>query len=295
MAEADSNAASTGRLSGKVGLVVGGGWSGPEDFPLSVGCEISQRLAREGCHVAVLDIEDQNAERTLARISEKGGSAFKIVADTAVQADCKRAVAEVVDRYGQLDILVNNVGLGLTPGYEPGSDAAFERIMAVNFTGLMLMVRHAVPHMPRGGSIVNVGSVFGAIDPIPGAYGISKRAMSLVLTPTFAAEFATQGIRVNCVSAGYIWNAVTRGTKSTQGKPDESLEEFRRGRSETLNALKIEGDGQDIASAVAFLASDEARWITGQDLMVDGGYSLLNFWDTTPYAKRAAAAAAGNG
>lgn len=273
-----------GRLSGKVALVVGGGWSGPDDFAIGIGGAICQHLTREGCRVAVLDIEDANAERTLAPIRTAGGDAFKIVADTAKEADCKRAVEEVKARYGQLDLLINNVGIGTAPGYERGSEEAFDRIMAVNFRGETLMAKHAVPHMPRGGAIVNIGSVFGAIDPIPGAYAISKRAVSLVLTPTLAAQYAPQGIRVNCVSVGYVWNAVTQQVQSRQA-PGSSMEEYRRGRAESLNALRIEGDGWDVARAVAFLASDEARWITGQDLMVDGGYSLLNVFDVSPYGR----------
>jgi NAD(P)-dependent dehydrogenase (short-subunit alcohol dehydrogenase family) len=283
----DSQTTPRGRLEGKVALVVGGGWSGPEDGALSVGCAISQHFVREGARVAVMDIDESNADRTIKRIRSEGGDALKVVADTADKDDCRRAVDETVGHFGQLDCVVNNVGLGLLPAeVDPTSDAAFERVLAVNFTGLILMVREAARHLPRGGAIVNVGSVFGAIDPIPGAYGISKRAESLVLTPTFAAEYAPRGIRVNCVSIGYIWNAVTQATKAVQGRADETLEEFRRGRPANLTALNIEGDGWDVAKAVEFLASDDARFITGQDLMVEGGYSLLNVWDHTPYGRR---------
>lgn len=277
-------------LGGKVVLVVGGGWSGPDDFAIGVGGAISQHLTREGARVAVLDIDDSNAERTLAPIREEEGDAIKIIADTAVEAECKRALEEVIDRYGQLDILINNVGIGFVPGVERGSDEEFERIIAVNFDGLIFMSKHAVPLMPRGGAIVNVGSVFGAIDPIPGAYAISKRAAALVLTPTLAAEYAPRGIRVNCVSAGYIWNAVTQQVHSLQA-PDLSMDEYRRGRSEALNALQIEGDAWDVAKAVGFLAGDDARWITGQDLVVDGGYSVMNVFDASRYGRSLAATA----
>ena len=248
MTETSANTGA-GRHSGKVALVVGGGWSGPDDFAIGIGGAICQQLTGEGCRVAVLDIEDANAERTLAPIREAGGEAFKIVADTALEADCKHAVDEVIARYGQLDTLVNNVGIGSAPGYESGSEEEFDRIMAVNFRGEILMAKHAVQHMPPGGAIVNVGSVFGAVDPIPGAYAISKGAVSLVLTPTLAAQYATQGIRVNCVTAGYVWNAVTQQVQDRQA-PDQSMEEYRQGRAEALNALGIEGDGWDVARAV---------------------------------------------
>src|SRR5579859_6790683 len=257
----ETGTAAAGGLAGKVALVVGGGWSGPDDYAIGIGGAICQHLTRAGVRVAVLDIEDANAERTLAPIAKEGGDAFKIVADTALDADCQRAVAEVIARYGQLDILVNNVGTGFAPGLEPGSDEEFDRLMAVNFRGEVLMAKHAVPHMPRGGAIVNVGSVFGAIDPIPGGYAISKRAVSLVTTPTLAAQYAPHGIRVNCVTAGYVWNAITQQVQNRQA-PGQSMDEYRQGRARALNALGIEGDGWDVARAVAFLASDDARWIT---------------------------------
>ena len=284
----ETGTAAAGGLAGKVALVVGGGWSGPDDYAIGIGGAICQHLTREGVRVAVLDIEDANAERTVAPILKEGGDAFTIVADTALDTDCQRAVEEVIARYGQLDILVNNVGTGMAPGYERGSDEEFDRLMAVNFRGEVLMAKHAVPHMPRGGAIVNVGSVFGAVDPIPGGYAVSKRGVSLVLTPTLAAQYAPQGIRVNCVSVGYVWNAITQLVHDRQA-PGTTMEEYRKGRTAVLTALGIEGDGWDVANAVAFLASDQARWITGQDLMVDGGYGVLNVFDMSPYGRNLAA------
>lgn len=277
-------AQTTGRFTGKVALVAGGGWTGPDDFAIGIGAAISQLLAREGCRVAVLDIAAANGERTLGPISREGGDAFMIVADVARDADCKRAVDEVMARYGQLDIVINNVGIGTAPGYVDPEEA-FDRVWAVNFKSQFLMAKHAAPHMPRGGAIVNVGSVFGADDPIgAGAYAVSKRAVSLAGTPGLATEYAPQGIRVNCVTAGYVWNAVTQQVQSRQAA-GETMDSYRRGRAKALNALGIEGDAWDVAKAVAFLASDDARWITGQDLFVDGGYALLSVFDVSPYGR----------
>ena len=279
-------AKASGQFTGKVALVAGGGWKGPDEFAVGIGAAISQHLAQEGCRVAVVDIEAANAERTLGPIRRDGGDAFPIVADLAHDADCKRAVDEVMAHYGQLDIIVNNVGIGTAAhGYMPDSAEAFEYVMAVNFKSQFLIAKYAVPHMPRGGAIVNIGSVFGACDPIgTGAYSVSKRAVSLVVTPTLAIDYASKGIRVNCVTAGYVWNAATQESKVRQA-PGDSMDEYRRGRAQTLNALGIEGDGFDVAKAVAFLASDDARWITGQDLFVDGGYALLSVFDHLPYGK----------
>jgi NAD(P)-dependent dehydrogenase (short-subunit alcohol dehydrogenase family) len=280
----------SGPLSGKAALVVGGGWGGPDDFAIGIGGAICQHLTRQGCSVAVLDIDEANAGRTLAPIRAEGGDAFEIIADTALDEDCNRAVEEVLDRCGRLDILINNVGIGFAPDYGAGTLEELDRLIAVNFRGLMLMAKRATPHMPRGGAIVNVGSVFGATDPIPGGYAISKGVASMVVTPTLAAQYAPLGIRVNCVSVGCVWNAVTQQVHGLQA-PDTSMEEYRQGRAETLTALGIEGDGWDVARAVAFLASDDARWITGQDLVVDGGYSVLNVFDYTQYGRGLAAGA----
>ena len=282
MTEARAQAADG--LAGKVALVVGGGWGGPDDYAIGIGGAICQHLTRAGVRVAVLDIQDANAERTLVPIRKEGGDAMKVIADTAIEADCQRAVGEVIAQYGRLDILINNVGPGSAPGYERGSEAEFDRLMAINFRGEFFMAKHAVPHMPRGGAIVNVGSVMGAIDPVPGAYGVSKRAVSLVATPALAAQYAPLGIRVNCVSVGFVWNALTQGARALQA-PDLTVEEYRKGRAEALTALRVEGDGWDVAYAVAFLASDQARWITGQDLVVDGGYGLLDVFGVSSFGR----------
>jgi NAD(P)-dependent dehydrogenase (short-subunit alcohol dehydrogenase family) len=282
MTEARAQAAEG--LAGKVALVAGGGWGGPDDYAIGIGGAICQHLTRAGVRVAVLDIADANAERTLAPIRKEGGDAMKVIADTAIEPDCQRAVGEVTAQYGRLDILINNVGPGSAPGYERRSEAEFDRLMAINFRGEFFMAKHAVPHMPRGGAIVNVGSVMGAIDPVPGAYGVSKRAVSLVATPTLAAQYAPLGIRVNCVSVGFVWNALTQSARALQA-PDLTVEEYRKGRAEALTALRVEGDGWDVAYAVAFLASDQARWITGQDLIVDGGYGLLNVFEMSSFGR----------
>jgi NAD(P)-dependent dehydrogenase (short-subunit alcohol dehydrogenase family) len=289
-------------FTGKVALVVGGGWAASygeirlpdgEDLAMSIGAAICRHLVAQGCRVAVLDIDEAHADRTLGFVRAGGGDALKIVADTAIEADCERAVSETVEAYGKLDILVNNVGIATAFGYEPGSEEAFDRIIAVNFKGVMLMAKHAVPQMPRGAVVVNIGSVFGAIDAIPGAYAISKPTLSHTLTPTLAAQYAAQGVRVNCISVGYVWNSITQLLKDQQA-PDKTMNEYRQGRAEALNALRIEGDGWDVAEAVSFLASDQARWITGQDLVVDVGYSLLNVFDHSPYGRDGRAGSLGS-
>lgn len=266
------------RFADKVALVVGGGWEGPDDAPLGIGAAISQALAQEGARVAVLDIATSHAERTL-RLLKDGAQAFSIIGDVANDADCQRAIDEVMAREGRLDVVINNVGAGVSD-YPPDSAEHFDRLLAVNFKAEVRMSEYAVPHMPPGGAIVNVGSVFGGADPKPDFYSMSKRAVSLVATPALASRYAPKGIRVNCVTVGYLWNAVTARAGAGAGRaPGEALEDFRRARVDGLTALGVEGNAWDVAKAVAFLASDDARWITGQDVFVDGGYSLLSAFD----------------
>jgi NAD(P)-dependent dehydrogenase (short-subunit alcohol dehydrogenase family) len=231
--------------------------------------------------VGVMDVEPAHAQRTLGPIEGAGGEAFAIHGDVKSDDDCARAVEEVVGKYGRLDVLVNNVATGSAPaGVEPGSIDAWDHVVDTNFRSYMIMSRLAAAHLPRGGAIVNIGSVFGAVDPIGAAgYPVGKRAVSLVATPTLAVELGPKGIRVNGVTIGYIWNTVTEQVRPGI-KEGETVEHYRAARTETLGLIGVEGMPSDVAKAVAFLASDDARWITGHDLIVDGGYALVSVFET---------------
>jgi NAD(P)-dependent dehydrogenase (short-subunit alcohol dehydrogenase family) len=270
----------SGRFDGKVALIAGGGWPGREGSAMGIGSAIGQQLAAEGARVGVMDNEPTHADRTIAAIQGGGGEAIGILGDVKSDDDCKRAVDEVVAKHGRIDVLVNNVATGTPPPeIERDSIEAWDFIMDTNFRSYMIMSRYAAPHIPRGGSIVNIGSVFGTVDPIGTAgYTVSKRAVSLVATPTLAAQLGADGIRVNGVTIGYIWNTVTEQIRPGI-KEGESVEDYRKARTETLGVIGVEGMPEDVAKAVAFLASDDARWITGQDLIVDGGYCVTSLFE----------------
>ena len=270
------------RFKGKVALVVGAGTPsdvGTETAP--VGAAIGRLLAWEGCRVAVLGQSADPATETARLIREDGGEAISLWGDASIEDECRRAVSTVVSTYGAFDILVNN--LGVVPGRSKVTDTSeeeWDRILGVNAKGLMLMAKHSIPHLRPGGAIVNISSV-GAMRHRPGmpiSYAASKAAVNS-LTITLAVELAHQAIRVNCVSVGNVWTPrILRRLR--QEHPNE-IDRFREVRR-MMNPLQIEGTGWDIAHAVAFLASDEARWITGEILSVDGGAMLVGPSEKAP-------------
>jgi len=250
------------RLRGRVAIVTGGGRSGDQ---MSIGRAIGLLFARQGATVGVLDVKPEAAAATVAEIEGEGGAAFPIEADVVKEEECARAVREAVERAGRLDILVNNVGITGSGRVTEVDEAAWDRVMAVNVKSALLMTKHALPAMTVGGAVVNISSI-AIIRPRHGTvYAVSKAALE-TLTRATAVQYGGQGVRANGVLPGEVWTELMARSYST---PDEAVRarEERRLRS----ILKTEGDAWDIAHATLFLASDEARWVTGQMLVVDGG------------------------
>ena len=260
-----------GRVAGRAAIVTGGGRSGDE---MSIGRAIALLLAREGARVGVLDVNEDAARTTVAEIEGEGGAALAIHGDVTSEDDCRRAVAEVLEQAGRLDILVNNVGITAGAGLITEVDeAAWDRAMNVNAKGAFFMTRHAVPAMTGGGSIVNISSI-ATISPRQGTvYAISKKALE-ELTLATAVQFGAQGVRANSVLPGEVWTELMARAYPT-AEEAARWRELRRRRS----LLGTEGDAWDIAHAVLFLASDEARWITAQTLVVDGGITVRDVRD----------------
>jgi NAD(P)-dependent dehydrogenase (short-subunit alcohol dehydrogenase family) len=244
-------------MAGRTALVTGAGQNGR--LP-GVGYATSVVLAGQGAQVAVLDRNPDAAARTVERIEAAGGKAVALVADVTDDRECARAVAEVVERFGQFDALVNNVAVGDRAGIFDVTPERFDELMDVNLKSAWQVTRHAVPVLPSGSAIVNISSV-GVRMRGPGmVYCVAKAGLEN-LTEGAATTLGPQGIRVNCVQVGAIWGAFAAANMS---------EDMREPRWQGT-ALKTEGTSWDIAHAVVFLLSDRARWISGHTLAVDGG------------------------
>jgi NAD(P)-dependent dehydrogenase (short-subunit alcohol dehydrogenase family) len=243
-------------MAGRAALVTGGG--GREGGVGSIGWAVSRLLARHGAAVAVVDRDAVAAERTVSQIRSAGGVALSVTADVTIDEECARAVAEAREALGELDTLVNNIA-AWSPAelfdVEPGE---FDELLEVNLKSAWLMTRHATQVMPAGGAVVNITSV--AARRAGTMYGLAKAGLES-LTGGAAYLLGERGIRINAVELGALWTAAV-----ADNLPAEAREPRRR-----LSALQTEGDCWDAAAAVLFLASDQARWISGQVLAVDGG------------------------
>ncbi len=244
-------------MAGRTALVTGAGQNG--ELP-GVGHAISRVLAAHGARVAVLDRDPEAAERTVKMIVDEGGEAIAVVADVTSDRACAEAVTEVVTRLGRLDALVNNVASGDPAGLFEVTPERFAELMTINLTSAWQVTRHAVPVLPRGGSIVNISSVSVRARGPGMVYSVAKAGLEN-MTDGAATTLGPQGIRVNCVRVGMIWGAF-----AAANMPEERREPRRQS-----TALKTEGTAWDIAHATLFLLSERARWISGHTLTVEGG------------------------
>lgn len=262
------------RLSNKVALVVGAGSIRPG---WSNGKASAVKFAREGAKVACFDIDADAAEETAEIIRGEGGQAFAITGDATRSADLERAVVECVKTFGSINVLHNNVGIVVAGGVVDLPEEEWDRVFAVNLKSCYLAMKHAIPQMIAGGggSIVNVSSISSLrfLGPVYPAYYSSKAALDH-LTRVTAMEFAAQQVRVNSVLPGLMDTpmAVLSAVENRGVAPDKIDEEWKR-KAESV-PLGWMGNAWDVANAAAFLASDDARFITGVSLVVDGGQTL---------------------
>jgi NAD(P)-dependent dehydrogenase (short-subunit alcohol dehydrogenase family) len=239
-----------------------------------IGAAISRAFAREGAHVLCADV-DVRAGEALAQ--ESGGLAGEIVfhqADVSKADACRALVDDCITRWGQLDVIVNNVGIQPANSYVPAHEMPeemWDRIIDVNLKSCFLMVKYGIPHMMgRGGAIVNIASVQGlqSAKKVP-AYAASKGGI-LNLTRQLALDYAEHGVRVNAVNPGTIETDLAIGASTVEALRADAARTHPIGRS---------GKPEEVAEAVLFLASDKASFVTGEYLCVDGGLMAKGAWE----------------
>ena len=252
------------RLEGKVAIVTGAGSSGPG---VGNGKATAVLFAREGAKVLLADAFIERAEETLAMIREEGGEASAFQANVTSADDCRRMVKAAIERYGRLDILDNNVGISRRGTVLEVSEEDWDYVMAVNVKSIVLTSRYAIPRMIEtagGGSIINISSIAGLRAHSSTPYTTSKAAV-IGLTMSMAADHGHDNIRVNCIAPGLVY------TPMVAPRMDDILREHRK----NATPLGTEGTAWDIAAAALYLASDDARWVTGVVLPVDAGLTLV--------------------
>lgn len=252
------------RLEGKTCIVTGGG-SG-------IGKATCLRLASEGARVAVTDLNEGDAASVCEDIEAQGGTATAWQLDVA-DADAVRKVFDAVaEKFGQINVVVNNAGIaGVNAPTHEISEEDWRKVIDVNVNGVFFCTRAAIPHLQKagGGSIINLSSIYGLVGaPDLPPYHASKGAVRL-MTKTDALLYAKEGIRVNSVHPGFIWTPLVEGLAESS---EEGVEAFRKGL-DALHPIGHVGEPEDIAAGIAYLASDDAKFVTGSELVIDGGYT----------------------
>ncbi len=252
------------RLEGKVAAVTGGA--------NGLGEAIALRLGEEGAAVALLDRDEQRGREVAAQLQERGIRALFATADVTSEDQVRAALDQVAKELGGLHVLVNNAGIeGANQPTHELPLQEWERVMAVNVTGVFLCTKHAIPHLRAagGGSIVNISSIYGIVGggDVP-PYHAAKGAVR-TMSKNDALTYAPDRIRVNSLHPGFVFTAMVKRHAQHSGLPEEAV----RQHLDSLHPLGGTGTPDDIAWGVVYLASDQARWVTGSELVIDGGYT----------------------
>lgn len=249
------------RLAGKVAIVTGAG--SRRRAALGIGYAIAVLFARQGAQVILADLDEERAQETLAAIQQFGGDAAIVQADITREQDCQQLAQAAVEKYGRLDVLVNNAG---APGHGTVteiSEEVWNLALDVNLKGAALASKYAIPQMEAsgGGSIVNIASIdglrAGAARNVP--YSVAKGGLA-TLTKLMAVHHGRQGVRANCIAPGHVHASFVAHIS------DEMRERRRK-----IAPLGVEGTAWDVAYPALFFASDEARWVSGVVMPVDAG------------------------
>jgi len=252
-----------GRLQGKVAAITGAS--------LGIGRATALRMAEEGASVAILDCLEAPGHELAKQLEARGMNAWFWRLDVTREVDVADALGQVVEAFGGLDVMVNNAGIsGANKPTDQITEDEWDRVQAVNVKGVFFGTKHAVPHMRRagGGSIINISSIYGLVSaPDVPPYHASKGAVRS-MSKTDALIYAPDRIRVNSVHPGFIWTPMVEAFLKEQGDVDEG-----RKTADALHPLGHVGQPDDIAWGCVYLASDEARFVTGSELVIDGGYT----------------------
>lgn len=252
------------RLQNKVALVTGGS--------VGLGRAQAMLMAQEGAKVVITDIKEADGLELVDEIKSKNGKAIFIKHDVAEESEWKQVMDQAIEKYGRLDILVNNAGVALAKNVEETTLEEWRWLMSINLDGVFLGTKYGIMTMKKygGGSIINLSSIEGLIgDPNLAAYNASKGGVR-IFTKSAALYCAQKGynIRINSVHPGYIWTPMVENFLKSQGDVESG-----RKALDALHPIGHIGEPDDIAYGVLYLASDESKFVTGTELVIDGGYT----------------------
>lgn len=251
------------RLKGKVAAITGAA--------LGLGRATAIRMAEEGAAVAILDMLETEGQALAEQLSARGFAVRFWRCDVAKEAEVARVMDEVAAHFGRLDILVNNAGVsGANKPTHEITEAEWDWVQAINVKGVFFCTKHAIAHLRRagGGSIINLSSIYGLVGaPDVPPYHASKGAVRL-MSKTDAMIYAPDKIRVNSIHPGFIWTPMVEHHLAGQGDATEG-----RKAVDALHPLGHMGEPDDIAWGCVYLASEEAKFVTGSELVIDGGYT----------------------
>lgn len=239
---------------------------------MGIGAAAVTRMAEEGAAVAILDCQDPQGQALAVELSDRGFNAGYWHCDVSNEQEVKQVLDEVADKYGSLTVLVNNAGIsGPNKPTHELTEEEWDSVQKINVKGVFFCTKHAIPHMKKAGigSIINLSSIYGLVSaPDVPPYHASKGAVRL-MTKTDALLYATENIRANSIHPGFIWTPMVEGHLKTTGMDPE---EARKMTAE-LHPVGHLGEPDDIAWGIVYLASDESKFVTGSELVIDGGYT----------------------